>query len=314
MQMIHNPAAVWICVIFGLAVHALVMNELLRDAQESGHRRAAAVLPALLGLVCAKVGYLLLQGAGTPSAFRWCFTTGIVGMLLGTGLAARMTGMDTIRVQDRAAPALCAAAALARLSQRWLGEVGAGPWLEEGSFFCRAPFALVNDWGEAVLAIYLPEALAALIGSVLCLRRESAAGRKGIPSEPPGGSIAVAAAFLTVPQILLEQLRSGHFMHWRMMRAEQAVCALTALAVLLYVFVKREGGFRAGLRSAAGPAAAFLGCCILIAVTQFVLDGKLFFLPVPVCWTVYVLADLIMLWITMIPARGSRETEGKARV
>lgn len=290
MPLVQNDWAMLACALAAAAAEGLLVWLALRKAGVAAlPRTLAALLPGLYLFIFAKAGYELLQFGEPVSLFRWCFTAGLLGLIAGSWHAARLCRIPAMPLLDRTAPGLCLAMALLRLGQRWLGEVGFGPLLEEGSLLCRPPFVMMNDWDEPMLAIWLLEMLAALIAlglTVLSVRKQKGA---------PGVSLCRAVFLLTIPQLLLEQFRSGHFMRFRMMRLEQAVLALAALAALCCLcaaIARRKPGRR---WAAFWPAAVFVLLAAVIAVIQFVLDGKLFELPDAASWTIYVLAVLGML-------------------
>ena len=147
MPMLQEPAFAWICAAAGLLIHMAFLFRALR--KESTGRKETALLvlpvPAALALGFARGGYALLQAEESATSFAWCFTAGLYGLLLGTALAARVAKAGTWRLLDRTAPAACLAMACARLGQRWLGETGFGPWLEEDSFWSGTFLALRTE-------------------------------------------------------------------------------------------------------------------------------------------------------------------------
>ena len=52
--------------------------------------------------------------------------------------------------------------AFARVSEKYLDMLGTGKYTDS-EFLCRFPFAVSNEWGEWYLAIFMLEALAALV-------------------------------------------------------------------------------------------------------------------------------------------------------
>lgn len=292
MRMLEEPLHAGLFAGAGLLLYTgMLMRETGGYRTASGKGKLAFFLPALLAVLLAKIGYVVLQPAEPFSSFRWCFTTGLAGLLLGTAAWAWMNGERAGLLLDRMAAATGLAMAFARFSQRWLGEVGAGPWIE-GGILRRMPFLLlVNDWDETLLAIFVPEALLGILAAaVVWLRR--ARGRRG-PRE--GCEAALTIVLLTIPQIFLEQFRSGHYMHWRMVRAEQVLCALAAGAVIVYFSLwGREKGRALPFRRVA-PGAVYLLLCGLVVLVQFILDGKLLAVPETACWVIYVMSVLGML-------------------
>ena len=300
MQMLYDPLRAWICTAAGLGIFTAVMIHALWKNRSAGWEKgAASLLPAAAGLVLAKAGYVLLQTGEMASVFHWCFTMGLVGMLAGTFCAARITREKTGLLLDRTAPALGVAMAAARLSQRWLGEVGAGPWLEENSIL-GVPFLMLrNQWDETLTALFIPEALMGLAAAGVAWMLLK--GRKSHSAEKTAGEASGAMVLLlTIPQILLEQFRTGHYMHWRMVRAEQVLCALAALAVILFFNARSRETSRENACTAFLPSVIYLLLCAAIILIQFVLDGKLMELPETVCWGGYLLSIAGMLICGMV--------------
>ena len=280
MQMIYQPAAAWICTIAGLLLYTGWLDTRLKGrGGREGFHGPELLLPGALAILCAKGGFELLQTGESYAVFRWCYTTGLLGLSLGTGLAARIRGAKTVEILDETAAAACIAMALARLSQRWLGETGMGPILDDGGFW-----AMINDWEEPVLATWMPEAGACLLAAAatgLWHRRSPRAA---------GGTFCAMIHFLLDPQILLEQFRSGEYMRFMMMRLEQALFGLFGLGVLIWLGVRTRKAEDGGA-AAWAPAAVYLLMAGIIAVAEFLLDGKIVdAFPEAGAWAMFALA------------------------
>ncbi len=299
MRMEYNEAPVWICVLTGLVLYSVLMARTLRRTGRAGLREwLGLLLPPLCALLFSRGGYALLQGDVIPVRFPWCFTTGLWGLMGGTWLLARVTGRRPAKMLDAGAPWLGAAMALGRIGQRWLEETGAGPFLEEDSVLNRSFLILINEWEEPVLALFEWEALGALLAaffSWLIFRERKA----------PGARAAFALCALSVIQILAEQFRTGQCLQWRMVRLEQVVCALGALAGLIYLCTRRGKGTVRWM-----PVLLFLVMAGVNIAAQFILDGKLAEWPETAGWTALVLsvAGLFAacLWAALrLPAEGA---------
>ena len=290
MQMMTLPAAAWACTALGLAVHAAACFRILKP---SAAKCWALLLPAALALACAKGGFLLLQEDAEFAQFRWCFSAGLIGLAAGTALAARLVRARVPETLDGTAAAACLAMALARLSQRWLGETGIGPILDEPGFY-----TVINDWEEPLLAIWMIETAICVLAAcaVLLYRRGKA--------RTPGSAACLAAGCLMIPQILAEQFRSGEYLRYRMMRLEQLLFAGIALAALVWLCLRfRASSGKLGAAAGWGPALFFLAMAGVIALAQFMLDGKLAEAPDWLCWTLYALAAAGMLGAEFYAAR-----------
>ena len=293
MTLEMNRGAAWICVAAGALLQALLLGAALR---RRGLLRAAncwiLLLPAALGLGLARGGFEALQAGDRFSDFRWCYTLGLAGMACGTALAARIAGGKPMDLLDENAFGICLAMAFARGAQRWMGEAGIGPILEQFHLF-----TMVNDWEEPVLATWAVEAAACLLAAGAVL----AAGRR--KPRHSGGSFWLAVFFLLIPQILIEQFRSGAYLRFEMMRLEQALFALFALAGIADLCAQVSRGAEKGRAGIWWPVPAFLACCGAIAFLQFVLDGKLAEWPAELCWALYAAMIAGMLAIAWAAVR-----------
>ena len=296
MHIVYHAPAAWLFVLAGMAIHAVLLRRSLSRMGAAGARcRLALLLPGGCALLLAKAGYTLVPSDGMQSPFPWCFTTGLMGLTLGTWLAACWTKRSAWTALDETAAGLCGAMCLARLGQRWLGETGVGPYLEPDVLLARLPFFLKDAWQEPLLAVFLLEALAAAaaLGLTCALARRDAV---------PGVKVSRALTLLTVPQILLEQFRNGWYLRWRMLRVEQVFCALLALVVLWTLCARLKAAGTSGNR-VYWPILAFLALAVGVAALQLALDGKLIVLPVAVCWMLYALALLGMIGLEEYAAR-----------
>jgi hypothetical protein len=226
----------------------------------------------------------------------------LLGLCLGTGLAARIRGAKVAGILDETAAATCIAMALARLSQRWLGETGMGPILDEAGFW-----AMINDWEEPVLAMWMLEAGACVLAAAatgLWHRRSSCAA---------GGTFCGMIHFLLDPQILLEQFRSGEYMRFMMMRLEQALFALFGFGVLIWMAVRY---WKAGGRANAWiPAALNLVMAGIIALAEFLMDGKILDdFPEAGAWTMFAAALAGMIVTAIWAVRRTDRTVEKREI
>ena len=303
MPMIYQPAAAWICVAAGIILHAGWLSVCLkRRGSKAGFHGLELLLPGVLAILCAKGGYELLQAGESYAMFRWCYTTGLVGLSIGTGLAARFRGAKVAEILDGTATAVCLAMALARLSQRWLGETGMGPILDSEGFW-----TMINDWDEPILATWLLEAGMCLLaaGTTILWHRRSL--------RAAGGTFCGMIHFLLDPQILLEQFRSGEYMRFMMMRLEQALFALFGLGVLIWMGMRyrKAGGGATGW----APAALYLLLAGIIALAEFLMDGKILDeFPETGAWTMFAVALVGMIVTAIWAVRRVDRAEEKREV
>ena len=303
MPIENNQAAAWLCLLAGILLYAFRLGVCLkkRGTLRAG-RLWVLLLPGIIGLLLARGGYALLQWEETYASFRWCYTTGLLGMTAGTALAARLCGAKTASVLDETAAAACLCMAMARLSQRWLGETGVGPILESEGFF-----AMINEWEEPVLATWMIETgiclLAALLTGFWQRRNPRTAG----------GTFCGAVHFLLDPQILAEQFRSGEYMRFMMMRLEQALFGLFALGTLIWLgFRIRKAGKSTGTFSAFFPAFGYVLLAGIIALAEFLLDGKILeSFPEGAGWMMFSLAVTGMIAVAVRAVRRLDRAEEK---
>ena len=238
----------------------------------SARTAAAAALSfplcTALGFVSAKFFYVLLMETGhivewgewdalfslRPDTF--CFTGGGVGVWLGLLLSARITGcrpagtfLDLFTV-----PGLLLAAGL-RMAEMELGSLGTGRFIEAAAV-PPFPFAVVNEYGEAHVAVFFWEALWALAVLVLSLF-----GR----NRRPGARFEAAVFRLCAGQIVLEAMRT-QALSWGFVRVEQVLCAAIMMILTLCACArntKKQGAARFL------PALFLLACFAAIVGIEF---------------------------------------------
>ena len=107
----------------------------------------------------------------------------------------------------------------------------------ENETFARAPFAISNEWGEWFWAVFLLEALAALVVAVVFSVRKK-------EDAIPGLRFERVVYYLCVPQIFCESLRALG-MRWGFVRIEQVLCGVIIEALLIYgcLRYKEPAGF-----------------------------------------------------------------------
>ncbi len=295
MRMEMNLTAAWICVLAGgLVTGGFLAGSLRKQGRLQGKYAWTLLLPLLAGLLFARGGFELTQFqedySGFSWTFRWCYTTGLLGLIVGTEAAAALAGADRWETLDGCAAGFCLSMAAARLAQRWLGETGIGPILDE-----TAPYAMVNDWEEPVLAVWMVEMLLCLAAAAIT----AAFGRRR--TKTAGGTFCLAVLLMMIPSILIEEFRSGSYLRFMMMRLEQAFFALGALDALW--FLCRKIRRKEESRKVYLPIFLFFSLAGAIAVIQFVLDGKLMPCPEWLGWTLYACTVAGMLWVSVRTVR-----------
>ena len=239
-----NTTAYWMCVLAAAAVCLIWLPIRLK-------MRNMRLWPAALGLVLAgalagalaKVFYVLLMyqrtlavnGAESFWDFqydRFSFFGGCVGAVLGMALAAKIAKENAGRFLDAFAPVGAAMAAVMRFGEYYLGMLGASKYDTESAFLCRFPFAVSNEWDEWYLAVFMLEALCALVIALIFTLKK----KDGFPME----RLLRVAYYLCVAQIFCESVRMMG-MRWGFVRAEQLLSGVGIFFILLYVCVKTPG-------------------------------------------------------------------------
>ena len=201
------------------------------------------------------------------------------GAVLGAVIAARQTRQRSALLLDALAAPGALAIALCRLAEYFSGE-GIGMYVEDERF-CFFPLAVCNQYEEWYWAIFLLEALAALVILGVLLRR----------TRPAGDTARLFLILYSASQVLLESMRRDNFLRWLFVRVSQLTAALVMAGLMLYALIQlvRAGRLRgAALRSTIASWAVFLACTGITIVLEFAID-KSADLPV---WAAYCLMAL----------------------
>ena len=221
-------------------VIALAMGLLLLGwTQKKNNLRAEtaeifALLALPLGLVGARLFYCLARldyfiEAGLLEMLSiwhggYALWGAVGGAVLAAILAARITGQSAVKLMDALAAPAALMIALGRLAEYFNGE-GIGLMIDTETaapIFQQFPFAVPHpQWEEPCWAIFLLEALAALVILGVLLARKSTR---------PGDHAKLFLILYCASQILLESLRADNFLHWT--RVFIRVSQLTAVLVL----------------------------------------------------------------------------------
>lgn len=253
---------------------------------------AALLICGLLGIGCALLSYKALMFMMPVTAFSYCFTGGVLGVVIGLMLAAKLCKQPILPVLDASAAPVCVMVMLARLGEHFMKNVGWGQILDEDSWLCRVPFGVPVVWDEWYTewyaAIYLLEAvlaLAAVVVTLLILER--------LCKKKPGMTFECSMYLLVIPQILSEQLRSMP-MAWGFVKVEQILCAIIAAFLLGRACHRWYRHHQNAIVQAWWPVAAFLACVGVVMAGEFALDGKIEW-PVALSWTLFIGSLAVML-------------------
>lgn len=232
--------------------------------------RVDALELALCCIPCALVGARLLYVAMRPGYYLFdvgllhvlCVWEGgfllwgaVFGSILAAMYVAKREKADAAKLLDQmAAPGLCMIA-LCRMAEFFAGE-GLGPWIES-PFFMRFPFAAPNFYGEWQMAVFLFEALSALLmlAAVLCI--EVGKGKR----------IFAALVFYACAQVVFESLRMDNCLRIGFVRVSQVISALVILA-MTYIRAYRVAGSKVAIQR----GAVVLICAALIGGMEWALD------------------------------------------
>ena len=286
-----------------------------------GTAALALLLSALFGTVLARAGYALLmqeldfeyEGLAALEGLLdfdfdlLSFLCGAAGVLLGTLLANRLTRKGhTAEGMDAFAPFGALLAALFRMGELFFGSYGMGSALPENSGLAFFPFAVqvTADGGYSywVYAVCVLSAVFALIWAGVSLARFTGRGRTGL-------NLTLTLFFLALPQVLCESLRKRG-MFWLFVHVEELLCGLILLAVVLFWILKSGKGVPAARRWM--PMAVIAAGIGLLVATEFAIDGKIFDLPVGLCYAVMCVILCAMGWAGAVAA-GRWNAEGSGR-
>lgn len=230
------------------------------------------LLGAVLAFVVAKALYTVLLSSKVWPRYGWAslirleasefsFIGGCLGMVLGMVISARLHKIQPASLLSLFAPAGALMAAGARAAECFLDMQGAGTYVENEAF-ARLPFAISNEWGEWFLAVFLLEALLALIAAVVFAVRKKEDAIVSLRFER-------VVYYLCVPQIFCESLRALG-MRWGFVRIEQVLCGVIIEGLLIYGCLQYTGA--KGFWKRFWPCFAALGCVVVIVGVEFGLD------------------------------------------
>jgi len=227
-----------------------------------------------LGLIAAKLFYILLQGHKVWPSYGWAsllrmeetelsFFGGCVGVTLAMALTALLVKTPVRQFLDVFAPCGALMAAGARFAEKYLtmGMLGVGPYFEKHPIFSRMPFAVTDDWGTSYWAVFMLEmALALAVAAVSALRKKE--------NLIPGLRLERTAFYLCVPQIFCESLRLI-CLKWGFVRVEQVLSAIALVGLLFLgcMKIRNESGWKRFW-----PIPAALLCICVIVGVEFALD------------------------------------------
>lgn len=227
----------WVWIVAGLlACWLCLMGQCRADDRPLRTAAIATAFAAVLGLIAAKAGYVLLFVRSTlaidglwalvetrPNTFS--LFGAVAGMMLGALLSAKVLGVRASVMMDRFTPCAALALGFLRAGEGMLGTIGAGGFVSPESWAAHFPILLMsNAYGEQLFAVYRLEAIIAFACAAVLLFKKN--GRPGCKTE-------LGLCLLALSQIFCESLRA-RCMKWGFVRVEQLLCAVTALGFVVY--------------------------------------------------------------------------------
>ncbi|MBP3656842.1 MAG: prolipoprotein diacylglyceryl transferase [Clostridia bacterium] len=228
------------------------------------YKMALACIPA--ALVGARLSYCLLRisyfvyDVGLLQAFNtrtggFLLYGAVFGAMGAAVLVAKREKLSAVGVlDDLAAPGMLAIM-ICRLAECTTTE-GVGAWMENEAFM-RFPIAVMNEWEEWQLAVFLLEALVAAVILAVLLARRYARGER----------IMTALLLYAACQVVCESLRMDSCLRFGFVRVSQVISAFVILAVLVIRSRRCEGSKRLAVR-----VLVLLACAGAVGGLEWALD------------------------------------------
>ena len=272
-----------------------------------------AVLCIPLALLCARIGYCLvmldwLLDRGLD--FLWQFSRGgymLYGAVLGGILAgvftAKITRQPLGGIFDTAAAPTALMIAVCRMAEP-LVNLGYGydieEWFdpfeekcmvawEDPSVLFRFPLGEQNYYGVWCFAVYLPEAITALVIFFILLF---------LKKRKPGGKALLMLLLYAGTQAFWESMRQDAVLKWGFVRASQLFSGIAVLIVLIISWRMLPKPQRKRSLLWRGIGCILLSCGVIMAM-EFALEQKIGFLTwmrMDVCYAVMALGCLSLIF------------------
>ena len=277
-EMTPYAVSIWIAGILALGVF-LWQGRRLKTAAlawTAGLGIALGLLGARGYYVLARLDYFLEIGLDQffvsaeeerfwGSASGAAFWGAVGGVCLGALIAGMITKEKVSALLDALAPAAALGIAVSRFGENSIGE-GIGPevTVEGLQFF---PLAVTNEWGEWKYAVFLLEALAALVIFLVLL--------SGRISRRGGDKARAFLILYSSSQILFEALRRDNFLRWLFVRVSQVTAAVVLLGLFIFAvlrWTRRPEGKRMPLKHLIAYAVGFLLLAGAVVALEFAVD------------------------------------------
>ena len=264
-------------------------------------------IASVLAIVAAKLFYVILLADSTLAVdgIEALFFTdadsfsdfgGAAGALLGAWISAKIVKIQPAVMLDFFVPCGALCLAFFRAGEIELGTIGVGTYVDPQSVMARFPFSVTNAYGEHYYAVFLLEALLALLCGIVLLF---------VKRWPQGIKAETGLFFLALGQVFCESLRA-RCMKWGFVRIEQLLCGLLLLA-LLWLACKKMTGIRPYRYV---PLLMGFLCVAGIGLLEFALDKS--DIPVWLCYCLF-LVDLVGLGLMEAYAVRNRAASAKLR-
>ncbi len=203
----------------------------------------------------------------------------LLGVALGCLWTANRVKTSWLGLLDRVAVPTLAAVGVLRAFELFSYE-GRGLWLDEGSPFCAFPFALQNEYGEWQLAVFVWEAVAALVLLLVLWRYHGTVGNRAL----------LALLCFSACQIVFESLRMDSSPRFGFVRVNQVLFAISLLVSVITRSYRARGKVSAWRR---GCLAVL--CLTAVGILEWALDKTP--LPIPACYALMCLAVGLAIWL-----------------
>ncbi len=301
----------------GIAVFALLLaaRNFSRAGLPSGALSWFALLGVPLMFVFARAAFCLASMDWVSQegvSFVWDFSRGgymlygaILGAMLSLLLTAKITKVPFAKMADAIAVPALLAIALGRIAiglttgqdygwciEDWFMEdsgMSLFVW-EDPSLLYRLPFGVPDFYENYNWAVFVFEALVALVLAILVYRADV---------RRDGGRITLALICYGAMQALCESMRQDAVLRWGFVRINQILGGILVLALLILCFL------RTNPRKPGKMALSTVGivlCALLVIAMEFALEKKISaieWMPMDVCYTLMAAGCIGMICIVL---------------
>lgn len=231
--------SIYLLVLFiGALCAALVYGMLLKKRGEAPSSILIASVAALiLGLAGSRLFYFLARAGFLVPMYGWAslfsfpynglaLGGAVIGVVLSVWLAEKCLKTKPFALLDPLAPAGMLMVIFARLGEYFVS-FGQGAYVEKvcHQFF---PLAVINKWEEWYYAIFMLEALIALVILIYSLKMRKT---------PPGRQLMLTLTLFMLSQVFAESLRAES-LKWGFVRVHQLFAVAVSALILLYYIKK----------------------------------------------------------------------------